>query len=67
MVVGLAVSNDHVATAMFQASHVLAACGMYLNNREEQDAAVEFLKWMTKRMGWQTSHIVRDLEEQWQV
>ena len=26
MTVGLAVSNDHVATAMFQASHILAAC-----------------------------------------
>jgi hypothetical protein len=40
---------------------------MYLNNRPEQDAAVAFLKRMTARMGWQTSHIISDLEEQWQV
>jgi hypothetical protein len=40
---------------------------MYLNNRAEQDAAIEFLRRMTKRMGWQTSHIIRDLEEQWQA
>ncbi|KIX94671.1 uncharacterized protein Z520_09717 [Fonsecaea multimorphosa CBS 102226] len=66
MVVGLAVSNDHVQTAMFQASHILSACGMYLNNRDEQEAAVNFLEQMTRRMGWQTSHIIRDLREQWQ-
>jgi len=67
MAVGLAVSNNHVATAMFQASHILAACGMYLNSREEQGAAVDFLKQMTQRIGWQTSHIIKDLEEQWQM
>ncbi|OQV01499.1 hypothetical protein CLAIMM_06846 [Cladophialophora immunda] len=67
MVVGLAVSNDHVQTAMFQASHILSACGMYLNNRDEQEAAVGFLEQMTQRMGWQTSHIIRDLKEQWQI
>ncbi|EXJ53542.1 uncharacterized protein A1O5_13213 [Cladophialophora psammophila CBS 110553] len=67
MVVGLAVSNDHVQTAMFQGSHILSACGMYLNNREEQEAAVSFLEQMTRRMGWQTSHIIRGLKEQWQI
>ncbi|KIX10229.1 uncharacterized protein Z518_01310 [Rhinocladiella mackenziei CBS 650.93] len=65
MVIGLAASNEQVATAMFQASHILAACGMYLNNQEEQDAAVDFLMKMNARMGWQTSHIIRDLKEHW--
>lgn len=38
---------------------------MYLNDPEEQEAAVEFLMRMHTRMGWQTAHIVRDLKEQW--
>ncbi|KAL2436836.1 hypothetical protein ABEF95_014779 [Exophiala dermatitidis] len=66
LVLGLAVSNDHVATAMFQASHILSACGMYLDDPEEQEAAVEFLVRMHTRLGWQTAHVLRDLKEQWQ-
>ncbi|KIV82255.1 hypothetical protein PV11_04378 [Exophiala sideris] len=65
IVVGLASSNDHVLTAMFQASHILSACGMYLTDQAEQDAVVEFLVKMNRRMGWQTSHIVQNLQEQW--
>jgi hypothetical protein len=33
IVVGLAVSNDHVATPMFQASHILAACKFHAGLR----------------------------------
>jgi hypothetical protein len=40
---------------------------MYLIDRKEQDAAVDFLVQMNKRIGWQTAHIVRDLKRQWQV
>lgn len=64
-VIGLAVSNDHVLPAMFQASHILAACGSHLSQPEEQQAAVEFLLKMHAKIGWRTSHIIQSLQEQW--
>ncbi|EXJ92209.1 hypothetical protein A1O3_00759 [Capronia epimyces CBS 606.96] len=67
LAIGLAVSNDHVTTAMLQASHILSACGMYLTDPREQEAALDFLTRLKTQMGWQTAHILRDLQEQWRM
>jgi len=65
MIVGLAISNDHVKNASFHASHVLSACGSLLRSRREQEAAVLFLVDMERTMGWRTGHIIQDLRLQW--
>jgi hypothetical protein len=65
MVVGLATSNNHVLTGMFHASHALSACGMYLTDPQEQEAAVEFLVSMETKEGWRTQHIINNLKAQW--
>lgn len=65
LAVGIAVSNPDVTNAMFQGSHILAVCGSYLHDREDQDAAIQFLQAMHKSMGWRTAPIVESLKEQW--
>lgn len=46
---------------------ILASGGSYITDREEQDAAVEFLTTMQMRMGWRTIHTINKLREQWQT
>ncbi|KAI0884272.1 uncharacterized protein GGS22DRAFT_189401 [Annulohypoxylon maeteangense] len=67
MIFGYAKSNNHVKNAQFQVSHILAACGAYLTDAEEQDAAVEYLISMKRTTGWKTDHVIKDLREQWKI
>ena len=65
MVIGLAVSNNHVANAQFNASHSLQTCGSYLSEPREQRAAIDLLSQIQRRIGWRTAHVAKDLKEQW--
>ena len=65
MAVGLAVNNPDVSNAMFQGSHILTVCGSYLHDPTDQEAAVDFLIGMQKKMGWRTTQIIQDLRDQW--
>jgi hypothetical protein len=65
MVLGLAIHNDIVQSAIFQASHILSMCGFCLRDKKEQEAAVDFLIHMQHRTGWRTGHIISNLRSQW--
>ncbi|KAK5085164.1 hypothetical protein LTR64_008638 [Lithohypha guttulata] len=64
-IVGLAVSNEDVNNAIFEASHVLKACGGYLKDEAEQNAAIAFLENVQQRMGWTTEKTIAELRSQW--
>jgi hypothetical protein len=63
--IGYAQSNEYCANAMFQVSHILSACGVYIFDPSEQQACAEYLRGMQKMMGWRTDRVRADLEEQW--
>jgi len=63
--IGYGQSNDYCTNAMFQVSHILSACGVYIVDPREQQACVEYLRGMQKMMGWRTDKVRADLEEQW--
>lgn len=64
-IVGLAASNEDVTNAIFEASHILKACGGYLKDEGEQNAAVAFLQRAQSRIGWVTNKTIADLRSQW--
>ncbi|KAK5073385.1 hypothetical protein LTR70_010310 [Exophiala xenobiotica] len=64
-IVGLAVSNEDVNNAIFEASHVLKTCGGYLKDEAEQNAAIAFLENVQQRMGWTTGKTIAELQSQW--
>ncbi|KAF2645794.1 hypothetical protein P280DRAFT_388675, partial [Massarina eburnea CBS 473.64] len=63
--IGYGLSNSHCGNAMFQGSHILSACGVYVTNGEEQKACVEYLKSLQNVIGWRTDKVITDLKEQW--
>lgn len=65
MTIGYAISNGHCGNAMFQGSHILSACGAYIVDAAEQEACVEYLKALQRRIGWRTDKVIADLREQW--
>lgn len=65
-IIGLAISNPHVPTASYEASHILHACGHCLRSQAERQAALDFLHGVTERIGWRVQHIVDHLCEHWQ-
>ncbi|KAF1993776.1 hypothetical protein P154DRAFT_582447 [Amniculicola lignicola CBS 123094] len=65
IVIGYGISNKHCGNAMFQGSHILAACGAYVVDKREQDACVDYLKTLQGSIGWRTDNVIRDLQEQW--
>ncbi|KAJ9655825.1 hypothetical protein H2198_005362 [Neophaeococcomyces mojaviensis] len=65
-IVGLAKSNEDVTNGLFQASHILSACGGYICDYEERQVAIDFLKYIQRKTGWKTEQTVLELQEQWQ-
>ncbi|KAJ4314863.1 hypothetical protein N0V94_006241 [Neodidymelliopsis sp. IMI 364377] len=63
--IGYGISNEHCGNAMFQGSHILSACGAYVTDKAEQEACVEYLRELQKRIGWRTDKVITDLKEQW--
>jgi Fungal specific transcription factor domain len=66
VIFGYAISNSHVSNAQFQASHILATCGAYLTDAQEQEAAIEYLRNVQRTMGWKTGAVIDDLRKEWQ-
>lgn len=66
VVVALAVSNERVTNASFQASHTLQACGGFLQEERDRRGAVAFLEDMERTLGWRTRGIVEGLRRQWE-
>lgn len=64
-IVGLSVSNDGAKNAMFEAAHILRACGGYLRKDAEQTAAVAFLEMVQRKLGWRTDKTVSELRRVW--
>ncbi|GME52276.1 Zn 2cys6 transcription factor protein [Neofusicoccum parvum] len=64
-VIGLAISNEGVPAATFHASHILCACGSYLEEERDREGAVQFLLDLEKKIGWRSSRIIANLREQW--
>lgn len=64
-IVGLAVSNEDVNNATFEASHILKTCGVYLKDEAEQNAAIAFLEHVQQKMGWTTRGTIAELRSQW--
>lgn len=65
--IGYGVSNSHCGNAMFQGSHILSACGLYITDPEEQQACVEYLENLQRLIGWRTDKVLADLREQWAI
>ncbi|OJD29996.1 zn 2cys6 transcription factor [Diplodia corticola] len=66
-VIGLAISNEGVPAATFHASHILCACGSYLEDEADREGAVQFLLELEKKVGWRSSRIVATLRESWET
>ncbi|CAG8191961.1 unnamed protein product [Penicillium olsonii] len=65
MVIGLSLSNESVENAYFMASHLLHRFGYCLRHKVEQQGAIHFLNRVERHLGWRTSWMMRELEEQW--
>ncbi|CAG7992809.1 unnamed protein product [Penicillium salamii] len=81
MVIGLSLSNESVENAYFMASHLLHRCsfrkfphtplancvivGYCLRHKVEQQGALQFLTRVEKHLGWRTSWMMHELEDQW--
>jgi hypothetical protein len=63
--IGYGISNEYCGNAMFQGSHILSACGAYIVDPAEQEACVDYLKGLQRRIGWRTDKVIADLREQW--
>ncbi|KAL2830524.1 hypothetical protein BDW59DRAFT_141065 [Aspergillus cavernicola] len=64
-VIGLSKSNETVSNAYFMGCHLLHRYGFCLRQPAEQRGSLEFLSLVEKRIGWPTSSIVRQLEDEW--
>ncbi|KAF4247765.1 hypothetical protein CNMCM8980_006988 [Aspergillus fumigatiaffinis] len=65
-VLGLAASNPRAENTLFTARHSLVAWGWILRHELDQEAAEELLQYMELKTGWNTSHLIESLREQWQ-
>ncbi|RHZ45161.1 uncharacterized protein CDV56_103435 [Aspergillus thermomutatus] len=65
-VLGLAASNPRAENTLFTARHSLVAWGWILRHRLDQEAAEELLRYIELKTGWNTSHLIDSLREQWQ-
>ncbi|RHZ60643.1 hypothetical protein CDV55_101081 [Aspergillus turcosus] len=65
-VLGLAASNPRAENTLFTARHSLVAWGWILRHKLDQEAAEELLQYMESKTGWNTSHLIDSLREQWQ-
>ncbi|CAM1501233.1 Fc.00g103950.m01.CDS01 [Cosmosporella sp. VM-42] len=84
MIIGLAISNPTVITAVFTAHHILFTCkskylphtkskltqmrtlgGSYLKDSRERTAVFQFLRDMTKSIGWRTKPLADKLSREW--
>ncbi|CAG8924652.1 unnamed protein product [Penicillium salamii] len=65
MVIGLSLSNESVENAYFMASHLLHRFGYCLRHKVEQQGALQFLTRVEKNLGWRTSWMMHELEDQW--
>ncbi|KAJ5732243.1 hypothetical protein N7493_003724 [Penicillium malachiteum] len=64
-VIGLSWSNESVQNAYFMACHLLHRFGYCLRHVSEQQGALRFLGRVEKVLGWRTSWIKQELEQQW--
>ncbi|GIJ91913.1 hypothetical protein Asppvi_010888 [Aspergillus pseudoviridinutans] len=64
-VLGLAASNPRAENTLFTARHSLVAWGWILRHKLDQEAAEELLRYMESKTGWNTSHLIDSLREQW--
>ncbi|KAK8170212.1 hypothetical protein IWX90DRAFT_502455 [Phyllosticta citrichinensis] len=67
IVIGLAITNPFVSSAMNHASHILLTCGSYLESERDREAAVEFLLDMERKISWRTERVVNTLKETWRA
>lgn len=66
-IVGLAISNKACLNANVTATWVLHSCGFWLSEPREQEEAVRYLHQIERLMGWNTEHIIPELESHWKV
>ncbi|GFF43892.1 hypothetical protein IFM51744_05631 [Aspergillus udagawae] len=64
-VLGLAASNPRAENTLFTARHSLVAWGWILRHKLDQEAAEELLQYMELKTGWNTSHLIDSLRQQW--
>lgn len=64
-IVGLAATNEHYVNTFFEASHILRACGGYLREEAEQNAAIVFLERAEQKLGWRTGKTIQELRNTW--
>ncbi|GFF24094.1 hypothetical protein IFM58399_00533 [Aspergillus lentulus] len=64
-VLGLAASNPRAENTLFTARHSLVAWGWILRHKLDQEAAEGLLRYMELKTGWNTSHLIDSLREQW--
>ncbi|CRG91230.1 Cytochrome P450 82A1 [Talaromyces islandicus] len=63
--IGLSLSNENVQNSYFIASHLLQRFGYCLRQPAEQQGALQFLSRVEANLGWRTSWIGQELENQW--
>lgn len=64
-IVGLASTNEDLLNCFFEACHILRACGGYLRDEAEQNAAVVFLERAEQKLGWRTGKTIQELRSTW--
>ncbi|KAL3469905.1 hypothetical protein BJX99DRAFT_267827 [Aspergillus californicus] len=64
-VIGLSKSNETVDNAYFMCCHLLSRYGFCLRHTAERQGSLDFLSLVEKQIGWPTSRIVTQLEDEW--
>ncbi|KAF2160099.1 hypothetical protein M409DRAFT_70637 [Zasmidium cellare ATCC 36951] len=64
-VVGIARSNERAQNTWFTAHHCLSVWGIYLRNKGDHQACLDFLKEMECQIGWRTSTLMERLSMEW--
>ncbi|KAH6655811.1 hypothetical protein BKA67DRAFT_250094 [Truncatella angustata] len=67
LIVGLSISNPSVVPGRFLASHTLQACGTYLTDFDEQQAALAFLQDLETQCGWRSRPVIDKLIASWSM
>ncbi|KAF2152825.1 hypothetical protein K461DRAFT_267514 [Myriangium duriaei CBS 260.36] len=66
-IMSLSVSNEIVENANFQTSHSLFVCGTYFRDPLDQQVAVDVLREIKCRSGWNTDYVIEYLFERWRT
>ncbi|KAM5343492.1 hypothetical protein ACJ41O_012029 [Fusarium nematophilum] len=65
ILMGLAISNDHVEDAFLLPTHILSLCGFCIQTSSQREKTLGFLAKVKEKIYWTTDSLVASLSEYW--